>query len=172
MVSRITDCLWSNTTWRANSTVYISEGTHKASGLRPVLLCLGKPREDLTEQLLLFLATISFGCYVCTAEYKRPKVGPRREQQTLTIQFLTLLMSNSRFPPLFLNPRFLTFPRTLPRCGYACWCQYQECTLGANMVGPRKNYASFPHLATSSTLFFFLWGSVPSKRIFQVWGSW
>jgi hypothetical protein len=33
-----------------------------------VLLCLGKPRRPAgEEQLLVFLATVSFGCYVCTA---------------------------------------------------------------------------------------------------------
>jgi len=36
-------------------------------GYRAVLLCLGKPRGPAREQLLLFLATISFGCYVCAA---------------------------------------------------------------------------------------------------------
>ena len=105
MVSRITDCLWSNTTWRANSTVYISEGTHKASRVQGCSAVSWEAQRTCKRTATIVPGhNIIWMLCLYSRQNKRPKVGPRREQQTLTIQFLTLLMSNSRFSPLFSNP--------------------------------------------------------------------
>ena len=98
MVSRITDCLWSNTTWRANSTVYISEGTHKASRVQGCSAVSWEAQRTCKRTATIVPGhNIIWMLCLYSRQNKRPKVGPRREQQTLTIQFLTLLMRIETF---------------------------------------------------------------------------
>lgn len=173
MVSRITGCLWRNTTQWANSTVYVSGGTHKASRVQNCLLCLGEPRGPAREQLLLFLATISFGCYVCRAgKNKRPKVDSRKEQQTLVIQFLTLLISNSRFFLSFLKPQgFLHFLELCQGMGMHVGVKCKEHTLEANMVGPTKNCELLSHTLPAPQHFLLSLGFYPLQKYLVSWGS-
>lgn len=146
MVSRITDSLWSNTTWWANSTVYISEGTHKASRVQGCSAVSWEAQRTCKRTATIVPGhNLLWMLCLYSRQNKRPKGDPRREQQTLTIQFLTLLMSNSSFSS-FLKPRgFLHFLELCQGVGMHVGVEYQECTLEANMVGPRKNCQMLSH---------------------------
>lgn len=132
----------------------------KLPGDRAVLPWLGEPKGPAREQLLLFLATISFGCSVYSRQNKRPEVDSRREQQTLMLQFLTFLMSNSRFFLSVLKPQgFLHFLELCQGVGMRVSVKYQEHILEANMAAPGKIARCFP------TSYYFLKTFFPFSRL-------
>lgn len=77
---------------------------------------------------------------------QKAEVDSRRERQNPTMQFLTFLMSNSRFFLSFLKPQgFLHFLELCQGVGIDVGVKYQEHRLEANMVGPRKNGEMLSH---------------------------
>lgn len=123
---------------------------------------LGSP-EDLQEKVTLVPGhSLIWMLCLCSTQNKRPEVDSRREQQTLAIQFLTFLMSNSKF--FLSSPKrqgFLHFLELRQSVGIHIGVKYQDRRQEANMVGPRKNcemrsHTSAPpqHISPSSRLLF------------------
>ena len=103
---------------------------------------------------------------------KRPKVDSRREQQTLTIQFLTLLMSNSRVFLSFLKPQgFLHFLELCQGVGMHVGVNYKEHTLEANMVGPTKNCEMLSHTLPAPQHILLSLGFYSLQKYLVSWGS-
>ena len=87
----------------------------------------------------MFLATISFGCYVYTGA--KQKARSRFQKRTAdSLQFLTFLMSKSRFFLPFLKPQsFLHFLEPFQGVDINVGVRCQKHILEANVVGLRKN---------------------------------
>ena len=118
--------------------------TQNFLGTRLSCHILGSP-EDLHEN--------SYGCswshldaMSVPQQNKRPEVDSRREQQTLTIQFLTFLISKSRFfLPFLKSQSFLHFLELFQSVGIHVGVKCQEHILEDNMVGLWKNCEMLPH---------------------------